>query len=185
MSFSPHIWCKTCVENFRDCRNGKKWMSICHSNSLEERKDDITDCYFCLINLKGINCKNKHHIQNCDVPSAIRPIPHYPDRNIVYSSDSENWEMFFVAGYDVYKPEEDEQPVPSKQVELNDLTRDWNISKNFTQLLGSLLKEKHLLAPGTMFKTVREKWDWIDRINVLEWRHFIDSACKTLEALLQ
>ena len=50
-----------------------------------------------------------------------------------------------------YKPEEDDQPVLWTQAELNNLTRDLNLSKESSQLLGSLLKEKHLLAPGTTF----------------------------------
>ena len=61
-----------------------------------EGKDNITNSYFCIINLKGINHKNKHHVQYLDVPSAIRPIPHgldlrvsKPDGNMEYSSDSE------------------------------------------------------------------------------------------------
>ena len=59
--------------------------------------------------------------------------------------------MTVVAGDDIYKPEEDNQPVPLTQAELNDLTRDQNLSKESAQLLGSHLKEKYLLTLGTMF----------------------------------
>ena len=41
-----------------------------------EGNDHITDYYFRVINLKGINRKNKHHVQPPDVPSAISIIPH-------------------------------------------------------------------------------------------------------------
>ena len=51
--------------------------------------------------------------------------------------------MTVVAGDDAYKPEEDNQPVPLTQAELNDLIRDLNLSWEFSQLLGSYLKEKH------------------------------------------
>ena len=57
-----------------------------------------------MINLKGINCKNKHHVQYHDAPSVIRPIPHGLDQNIV---DSKQSDMTVVA--DAYKPEEDDQ----------------------------------------------------------------------------
>ena len=57
-------------------------------------KDHIIDCYFCIINLKGINRKNKHHVQYPDVPSAIRLILHGPDRP--------------VPGDDAYKSEKDD-----------------------------------------------------------------------------
>ena len=58
-----------------------------------EGKDHITDCHFCTMNLKGINRKNKHHVQYPDIPSVIRPIPHglglsvpESDGNMEYSS---------------------------------------------------------------------------------------------------
>ena len=66
----------------------------------KERKDHITDCYFFMINLKGINHKNKNHVQYPDVPSAIKPIPHNPhlpvpepDSNMECSSDFEHSDM--------------------------------------------------------------------------------------------
>ena len=76
-----------------------------------EGKGDITDCYFCMINLKRINRKNKQHVQYPDVPSAIRQIPPGPDLPVTdgyveYSSDSEHGDM---TGNDAYKLEEDDQ----------------------------------------------------------------------------
>ena len=82
-----------------------------------------------MINLKGINRKKKHYVQYPDVPSTIRSIPHNPDLSIAEpdsnmedSSDSKHSDMTVVAGDDTYKPEEDGQPVPLTQAELNDLT---------------------------------------------------------------
>ena len=111
-----------------------------------------------MINLNGINCKNKHHVQYLNVPSAIRPITHGSDLpvpeldgNMEYSSDSKHSDMTVVTRDDAYKTEEDDQLVPLTQAELNDLTQDLNLSKKSAQLLGSCFKEKHLLAPGTTF----------------------------------
>ena len=42
----------------------------------KEGKDHVTDCYFCMTNLQGINHKNRHCVQYPDIPSAIRPVPH-------------------------------------------------------------------------------------------------------------
>ena len=77
----------------------------------KEGKDHIMDCCFCLINLKEINCKNKHHVQYPNVLSVIRPISHgselpvpEPDGNMEYSSDFEHSDMT-VLGDDTYKPE--------------------------------------------------------------------------------
>ena len=64
--------------------------------------------------------------------------------------------MTVEVGDDTYKPEEDDQPVPLTQAELKDLTRDLNISKESAQLLGSRLKKKTLLVPGTMFYCYRD-----------------------------
>ena len=82
-----------------------------------------------MINLKGINHKNKHRVQHSDVPSVIRPILHGQDLprpesegNMEYSSDSKHSDMIVVAGDDAYKTEEDDQPVPLTQAELNELT---------------------------------------------------------------
>ena len=111
-----------------------------------------------MINQKGINRKNKHHVQYPNIPSAIRPIPHGSDLpiqeqndNMEYSSDSEYSDMTVVAGNDTYKPEVNNQPVPLTQAELNNSTQDLNLSKEFAQLCGSHLKKKHLLIPGTIF----------------------------------
>ena len=89
-----------------------------------------------------------------DVPSVIRPIPHSPDLpvlepdgNMEYNSDSEYKNMTVVTGDDTYKPVENDQPAPLTQAEHNNLTQDLNLSKVSAQLLGSRLKEKHLLAP--------------------------------------
>ena len=67
------------------------------------------------------------------------------------SSDSEHNGLTSVSRNDPYNPEEDEQPVFWTQVELKDLTRDLNLSKESTQQQGSHIKEKNLLAPGTKF----------------------------------
>ena len=78
--FVPNVCSKICVEDLRDWRNSKrKSMLFVFPMVWREGKDNITDCYFCMINLKGINLKNKHSVQCLDVPSAIRPIPHGPD----------------------------------------------------------------------------------------------------------
>ena len=66
--FAPHICCKTCVENLRDWRNkNRKSMPFSVPMVWREGKDHVTDCYFCITNLKGINRKNKHHVP-CPIP---------------------------------------------------------------------------------------------------------------------
>ena len=118
--FATHVCFKTWVKNLRDLRNSeRKRMSFAIPLVWRDGKDHITDCYFCMINLKGIYHKNKHDVQYPDVPSAIRPIPHCPvlpvpepDRSMEYRSDSEHSDMTVIAGDDTYQPEEDNQLVP-------------------------------------------------------------------------
>ena len=43
------------------------------------------------------------------------------------------------------------------QGELNDLTRDLNLSKESSELLASRLKEKNLLQPGTLITFYRKR----------------------------
>ena len=61
-----------------------------------------------------------------------------PVGNMQYCSDSKHYDMTVVAGDGVYKPEEDDQPVPLTQAELNDLMRDLNLSKESAQPLVDL-----------------------------------------------
>ena len=62
-----------------------------------EGNDHDRDSYFRMINLKGINHQNNHHVQYPNVLSAIRPIPHGQeftisdlDGNMWCCSDSEH-----------------------------------------------------------------------------------------------
>ena len=68
-----------------------------------------------MIDLKRINCKNKHHFQYPNVPSILHspdlPVSE-PDGNMEYSSISKHSCMTVEVGDDAYKPEEEDQPVP-------------------------------------------------------------------------
>ena len=74
-----------------------------------------------------------------------------------YISDSEHSDITVVAGDESYKTEEVDQIVPLTQAELNQLTQDLNFSKESARLLGSRLKEKYPLAPGTTFYWDRDR----------------------------
>ena len=71
---------KTYVKNLKDLRNDKrKSMPFAIPEVWREEKYHIMDCNVWMINLKGINCKIKYHVQYPDVSSTIRPNPHGPD----------------------------------------------------------------------------------------------------------
>ena len=78
--WAPHIVCKCCVESLRHWTKGKrKSLSFGIPMVWREQQNHFDDCYFCLINLKGINKKNKHTLQYPNIQSAIRPVPHCED----------------------------------------------------------------------------------------------------------
>ena len=41
-----------------------------------EPKEHLADCYFCLVNTKGIGKKNRQNFSYPSIPSAIRPVLH-------------------------------------------------------------------------------------------------------------
>ena len=104
--FTPLFWCKTCWENLKDWGNGKrKSMPFVILMIWREGKDYITESHFSMINLKGINRENQHHVPYPEVSSAIKSIlkgPDHPDpdpdSNIEYHSDYEHSDMSVVAG---------------------------------------------------------------------------------------
>ena len=60
-----------------------------------EGKDHITDCYFCMVNLKGMNCKNLHNVQYADFLSTTRPISHGPDLPVLKSDGNMKYSSEF------------------------------------------------------------------------------------------
>ena len=52
------------------------------------------------------------------------------------SSDSKTSDMTDTAECGAYRPEVDDHPVPLTQAELNNLTQDFNLSRDSSQMLG-------------------------------------------------
>ena len=115
------------IENLKAWRNGKrKSMPFAIPMVWREGNDHITDCYFCMINLKEINCKNKHHVQYFDVPSVIRPIPNMA-QTFLFLSQMVTWNITLILNSDMTVVAGDD-----------------------------ILNEKHLLTLGTMFYWYRD-----------------------------
>ena len=120
-----------------------------------EQKNHVDDCYFCLVNVKGYNKRNKHKLQYPNLASALRPIPHsekipVPTFTELSEIDDEELGLFFDSSQTDEDSELDFQPSSSfserpllfNQSELNDLVRDLNLSKHASELLASRLQEK-------------------------------------------
>lgn len=95
------------------------------------------------------------------MPSALRPVPHGSD--VLVPILSENLPEIDGSASDSnerpnieeYKPGDSCAPELFSQSELNDLVRDLHLTKENSELLGSRLKEKNLLAAGTSFSWFR------------------------------
>ncbi|GBM12130.1 hypothetical protein AVEN_39469-1 [Araneus ventricosus] len=160
--------------------------------------------------------KNKKNIFYPNFSSAIRPVTHTSEIPVPHPplslddirTDSED-------GDTLPHPDEsssdfsgDEGPQPFSQSELNDLVRDLGLSKDGAELLGSRLKNKNLLTPGTSFSWYRHREKeftqfFSNEVNLVfrndvqglmkcfdieyhpsEWRLFIDSSKTSHKAVL-
>ena len=76
-SGSPALVCTTCVKTLKSWSQGKNAkLKFGVPMVWRETKNHVDDCYFCLVNVKGFNKKNKQHLQYPNIDSAMRPIPH-------------------------------------------------------------------------------------------------------------
>ena len=153
-----------------------------------------------------------------DILSAIKPVPHGPGVPVPSPPEKgeleEDMEGVKVEDTDIsvtYEPTSSMTlPRPLIQSQLNDLTRDLDLSKENAQLLGSRLSESNLLFKKTTLYWYRNREEKFRRffevdsssslaycndvkglIGALgfsyqprEWRLFIDSSSRSLKAVL-
>jgi len=117
-----------------------------------EPKDHSNDCYLCAVKSKGINRKNLNSVTYPNLDSAIRPVPHSKElpvpvfeglQQLESSLSSEEEDVSI--GSDSTLADNDFPPFLLSlqlfsQGELNELARDWNLSKESSELLSSRLK---------------------------------------------
>lgn len=215
--WAPHKVCRRCEEDLRLWFKGKK-------NSFRfgipmmwrEQQNHTTDCYFCSVDVRGFNTKNKTKISYPNLSSAIRPVPHSSEIPVPHPpsslddirSDLEDGDTLPHQDESSSDFSVDEGPQPFSQSELNDLVRDLGLSKDAAELLGSRLKNKNLLTPGTSFSWYRHREKEFTQFfskegNLVfcndvqglmkcfdieydpsEWRIFIDSSKTSLKAVL-
>ena len=149
--WAPHIVCRNCQEMFRDWTKGKrKGLRFGLPMVCREPKEHLTDCYFCLVNTKGIGKKNRQNFFYSSIPSAIRPVLHSdefpsPVFNGFLSSEDENTgceEERMDMGYKKTDTESEDSSSESKkavpqqfnQSEVNDLVRDLALSKQAAEI---------------------------------------------------
>ena len=78
-SWAPKMCCSSCSRTLTGCLKGThKSMPFAVPMVWREPRNHVDDCYFCMTNIKGITSKSKRSIQYPNIPSAMRPVPHYP-----------------------------------------------------------------------------------------------------------
>ena len=172
--WAPHAVCHNCEEMLRDWTKGKrKGLPFGIPMTWREPKDHTTDCYFCLINTKGVGKKNRHKISYPSIPSAIRPTLHSDELPVpVFNglspaeeegsdkdqeSEHETQEILADSDDSSYGTPESSTPQKFSQPELNDLVRDLGLSKNAAEVLASRLQEKALLNQTTKVSYFRKR----------------------------
>ena len=138
-----------------------------------EPRDHATNCYFCMVNTKGVGKKNRRKISYPSIPSAIRPVPHREELPVpVFSGFSscadsdddqrehEDCNNEMVSESESFSDDTNRLLAPKlfSQTELNDLVRDLGLSKKAAEILASRLQEKHLLDDSAKVSYFRKRY---------------------------
>ena len=105
------------------------------------------DCYFCGVDVTGINRKNRGSLKYPDLQSARRPVAHCDEIPVPICGELPDTADEDVSSVEEHEEEaevvfEDNTQHLFSQNELNDLVRDLSMSKDSAELLASRLKEK-------------------------------------------
>lgn len=207
--WAPHIVCHNCEEMLRDWTKGKRnGLPFGVPMVWREPTDHHNDCYFCMVNIKGVGKKNRHKISYPNIPSVTRPIPHSEQLPIPVfngfllneNEDSDQGQEMCVR--DMQLPEmvstyldsssSDSEisstPQQFSQAELNNLVRDLALSKKAAEVLASRLQEKNLLdscAKVSFFRKRDEEFvDFFSEDKQFVYCHDIPGLLKKLGVTL-
>lgn len=136
-SWAPNCVCKSCVEYLRLWKSGKRSAFKFGTPTIwREPQNHHEDCYFCSVNINGLNTKNRAKWQFPSTSCVQRPVPHSPDvsvpENISQPLEQEN-ETPSLSQNDADFEGISNEPKCFSQYELDDLVRDLN--KGLGQLL--------------------------------------------------
>ena len=214
-AWAPHMLCKSCTECLRQWSKGKKTsLKFGIPMVWREPRNYVSGCYFCAINVTGINRENRKVFKYPDLDSARRSVAHSGECSVpVYAMLSDDSGNGSTAAQESQEDEEadfsDDTPHPFSQNELDDLARDRNLSKSSTELLASRSMEKNFLSNGPHITFYRnrlqeflyfffEENDLIFRTDIVYllqklgvpryeprgWRLFIDSCKRSFKCVL-
>ncbi|GFY11013.1 uncharacterized protein TNCV_2201211 [Trichonephila clavipes] len=130
-SWVPHVACSVCVEELR------QWFQVQGFN-LKNRKDIS---YPTIIRAASRHVPHGPHLPIPSPPDTLDNILDDLDQKVSHISSNSD---------DGYDPGTDEPEIFS-QSDFNDLVRDLGLPKDTAEVLGSRLKERHLLNSGVSF----------------------------------
>ncbi|GBO35514.1 hypothetical protein AVEN_30904-1 [Araneus ventricosus] len=89
--WAPHKVCRRCEKDLRLWFKGKKNSFLFGIPMMWcEQQNHTTNFYFCLVDVRGFNTKNKKNIFYPNLSSAIRPAPHTSEIPFPHPSSSLN-----------------------------------------------------------------------------------------------
>lgn len=208
----PKLFCNACRTKLYKWSLGENmYFPFSVPTLWREQKNHVDDCYFCSMNVVGINAKKLARYKYPDVSSVSKPVPRTDSdplpicpgisaKNALTTSSSS------LASNESNFAMEEEHLI--SQSELSDLIRDLNLSKQKAELLASRLQEWKHLDPETRVTIYRNRNHAIlpffkkendmcfcndikglfDVMNTAydrnEWRLFIDGSKYSLKAAL-
>ncbi|CAH0560513.1 unnamed protein product [Brassicogethes aeneus] len=151
-SWTPSLICPNCNITLNSWMSGKNVYLSFGCPVLWAEPVDHLDCYFCVINITGINSKKRKSLQYPDVTSAKKPVLHdenlpKPKHPLSYDKSSKNEPSFDTSSSENEFDAEKKHDVT--QAELNDLIRDLKLSKRDSEVLASRLNQWKCLDKST------------------------------------
>ena len=145
-AWAAHVVCKACTETLRGWTSGKRSLNFGIPMVWREPTTNVTDSYFCAVDVTGINRKNRGSLKYSDLQSARRPVAHCDEISVPIFEELLNISDEDTSSVDEHEDEEvvleDDAPHPFSQEEWNDLVFDLSLSTDSAELLASRLKEK-------------------------------------------
>lgn len=208
----PKLFCKACSTKLYKWSLGQEvYFSFLMPMLWREPKNHVDDCYFCLMNVVGLNAKKLSKYKYADVSSVSKPVPRTNNDPLPICPDvsANSMGTFSASPTNSSSPTEDfnmEETHLISQSMLNDLIRDLDLSKQKAELVASRLQEWNCLDTETKVTVYRtrnqallpffkkeENICFCDDINGLfqvmntpydvnEWRLFIDGSKYSLKA---
>lgn len=163
----PHMVCKTCVESLRLWANKKRPHFKYQTPMIwREPYNHQDDCYFCVVDINGINKNNRSKWSYPNLLSVTRPVLFSGDAPVPQASSSvqndhdiekQNYSSSDESRTSDSYPDFTSEPQLFNQEDLNALIRDLGLSKKTSEILASRLKQRNLLTPETRISYYRNR----------------------------